>query len=256
MAENDTRHRRVGATETSFDIIEILQQNEGTTVTEMAAELDVAKSTVHNHLQTLCDLGYVFVDDGEYYVGLRFLGLGVQARQRHGLYEPAKPETDELVETVGERAQVMVEEDGMGIYIYQARSDQSVRTDSYIGSTVALHITSVGKAYLAFLPEERREEIITSIPLDARTPNSETDPEVLRAELETIRNRGYAFNDEERIIGMRAVGAPILAEDDEVLGSISVSGPTTRVKGDRFRETLPQEVMRAAKVIGVRTSYS
>jgi DNA-binding IclR family transcriptional regulator len=256
MAGNDTQAGAISATETSFQIIELLQENDGTNVTDLAAELDVAKSTVHNHLQTLLNLGYVFVDEDGYHVGLKFLGLGVQARQRHGLYVPAKPETDELVETVGERVQVMVEEDGMGIYIYQARSDRSVQTDSYIGSRVALHITSVGKAYLAFLPEERREEIIDSLTLDARTPNSETDPEVLRAELDTIRNRGYAYNDEERIIGMRAVGAPILADDDEVLGSISVSGPTTRVKGNRFRETLPQEVMRAAKVIGVRTSYS
>jgi len=107
--------------------------------------LSISKSTVHNHLQTLRNLGYVVQDGDEYRLGLQFLGLGDHARQHHDLYHVVKPETDSLVEAVGERAQVMVEEDGIGIYVYQSLADQAVRTDSHIGTVVDLHATSVGK---------------------------------------------------------------------------------------------------------------
>jgi len=172
------------------------------------------------------------------------------------MYEVAKAETDELVESVGERAQVMVEEEGRGVYIYQAKTDQAIRTDSHIGTTVALHATAVGKSYLAFLPREERDALHDELELEGRTENTLTDREELDAELEAVRERGYAFNDEERTTGMHAVGAPILSDDDQVLGSISVSGPTTRLHGSWYREEVPELVQQAARIIGLKATYS
>jgi len=246
----------VGATETSFAIIERLSLDDGTGVSALADALGVSKSTVHSHLQTLSELGYVVKEEGEYRLGLRFLGLGDRARQRHDLYHVAKPEADSLVEAVGERVQVMVEEDDVGIYIYQSLADQAVRTDSHIGTVVNLHATAVGKAYLAHLPEERLAAVLDRINLDAQTPNTLTDRDTLVSELEEVADRGYAFNEEERTVGMRAVGAPILSDDERVLGGISVSGPTTRMTGTWFREDVPEMVTQSARVIGIKATYS
>jgi DNA-binding IclR family transcriptional regulator len=246
----------VGATQTTFAIIERLRGDEGTGVSALASKLDLSKSTVHNHLQTLQQLGYVVKENGEYRLGLRFLGLGDRARQRHNLYHVAKPETDSLVEAVGERAQVMVEENAVGIYIYQSLADQAVRTDSHIGTVVNIHATSVGKAYLAHLPDDDLERILDVAELGEQTPNTLTDRQTLRAELDEIAERGYAFNDEERTVGMRAVGAPILSDDDRVLGGISVSGPTTRMNGSWYREEVPDMVTQSARVIGIKATYS
>lgn len=247
----------IGATERSFCILERLAEEQGIGVSALAVDLSLSKSTVHNHLQTLRKLGYVVKAGDEYRLGLQFLGLGDRARQRHDLYHVAKPETDNLVEAVGERAQVMVEENGVGIYIYQSLADQAVRTDSHIGTIVNLHATAVGKSYLAHLPEEELEAIFDGSELGAQTPNTLTEAESLRTELKEIRQQGYSFNDEERTVGMRAVGAPILADDDgRVLGAISVSGPTTRMNGSWYHKEVPDMVTQSARVIGIRATYS
>lgn len=256
MTDDERTGALVGATETSFAIAERLSADEGTGISALADRLGLSKSTVHNHLQTLRKLGYVVKEDDEYRLGLRFLGLGDSARRRHGLYRVAKPETDSLVEAVGERAQVMVEEDAVGIYIYQSLADQAVQTDSHIGTVISLHATAVGKAYLAHLPDEELESILERAELGKQTPNTLTDRETLRSELEEVADRGYAFNDEERTLGMRAVGAPILSDDGRVLGSVSVSGPTTRMQGSWYRDEVPEMVTQSARVIGIKATYS
>ena len=255
--EADPSPATVSATETSFAIIERLSEAGGGGVSELAAALGLSKSNVHKHLVTLRELGYVTKDEEDrYYVGLQFLGLGDRARARTSLYHVAKDETDSLIDAVGERGQVMVEEEGRGIYIYQAKTDQAVRTDSHIGTVVTLHATAVGKSYLAFLDEQRRSDLLDDIDLTGVTDGTITDREALEAELAAIRERGFAFNDEERTVGMRAVGAPIVTDEGRVIGAISVSGPTTRINGDWYREEIPKLVQRSARVIGLKATYS
>ena len=257
MSENPPEARkRIGATETSFAIVELLRDRAGASITTLAEETGRSKSTVHNHLQTLRGMGYVVREDGSYYLGLGFLDLGNAARERWNLYEIAKPEMDDLVGAVGERAQLMVAERGKGVYIYQTKADAGIQTDSHIGATVDLHATAVGKSYLAHLPPSAVAPIRERIDLDARTDRTITDWDALEAEFETIRERGYAFNDEERLVGMQAVGAPILNDDGEALAAISVSGPTTRMHGEWYREEVPEMVTQAARVIGIRATYS
>lgn len=246
----------VGATETTFTIVELLRDNEGATVTELTEELDRSKSTVHNHLKTLNRLGYVVKEGNTYYLGLKFLDLGDIARDRWNLYQVAKQELDELVSDVGEHGQVMVEEMDKGVYIYQAKTERAVPTDSHIGTTVDLHATAVGKAYIAHLAEDRRNDLLDRLELSERTPSTHTDRDELEDEFATIRERGFAFNDEERFVGMRAVGAPILGPDDQVLAALSVSGPSTRMDGERYRSEIPEKVMQAARIIGIRATYS
>ncbi|WP_435320960.1 IclR family transcriptional regulator [Haloarchaeobius sp. TZWSO28] len=254
--EPDEKRGLVGATETSFTIIEFLRDEGGATVTELAANLDRSKSTVHNHLTTLNRLGYIVKEDNTYHLGLQFLDLGDIARDRWNLYQVAKQELDELVTEVGEHGQVMVEEMDRGVYIYQAKTERAVQTDSHIGTTVDLHATAVGKAYLAHLSEDRREDLLDRLELSELTPSTYTDRAALEDELASIRERGFAFNDGERFVGMRAVGAPVLGPDDQVLAAISVSGPATRMQGDRYRTEIPQLVAQAARIMGIRATYS
>lgn len=246
----------VGATETSFAIVEQLREGDGTTVTELADTLDRSKSTIHNHLRTLRQMGYVVKEGSTYHLGLEFLDLGNAARARWNLYQVAKQELDDLVSTIGEHGQVMVEERGRGIYIYQSKTEKAVETDSHIGTSVELHATAVGKAYLAHLTDDRRAAMLDRIELTERTDSTFTDRDALEEELESVREQGFAFNDEERFVGMRAVGAPVLGPDDRVLAAISVSGPSTRMAGDRYRTEIPEMVMQTARIIGIRATYS
>lgn len=246
----------VGATETSFEILAHLKEHSGATVTAIATALELSKSTVYNHLRTLTRLGYVVKENKTYHLGLQFLDLGDAARDRYGLYEAAKGEIDDLVSSIGEHGYVMVEERGRGVYIYQSKTARGIQTDSHIGTTVDLHATAVGKAYLAHLPEDRRSQLLDELDLAPRTGSTYTDRDRLEAELRAVRRQGIAFNNEERFVGLRAVGAPVLGPDDDVLAAISVSGPTTRLTGDRYRSEVPKKVRETARIIGIRATYS
>jgi DNA-binding IclR family transcriptional regulator len=241
---------------TAFETLEFLRDSEGARVTEVADGLSVSKSTAHSHLTTLESLGYVVKINGIYQVGLQFLELGHYARARYSLYEAAKSEADQLVRATGERCQVMVVEDIQGTYIYQTTGEQAVQTASHIGSTVDLHCTAVGKSYLAHLPEDELEAYLGKVDLSARTEKTITTETELLDQLEATRKRGYATNHEESIKGMLAVGAPILTEEDEVLGAISMSIPTTRAEGPIHDSELPEQIQRSARVVAIKATYS
>jgi len=240
----------------TFDIVECIHERGGAGVTEIADEVGLTKGTVHCHLNTLRERRYLVKDGDTYRVGLQFLGLGGKRATDQKLYRFGKPEAEELVRETGETVQIGVEEHGKGIYIYQSRSEKAVRTDSYIGTERHLHATSFGKAILAHLPERRVTEIIDRHGLPPITDRTTTNREVLFEELETIRDRGVAFDDGEQIAGIRCVAAPVLGPDDEVLGAFSLTGPTTRMSGDRFRQEIPELLKRVTRVVEINVANS
>lgn len=257
MSGKTTEDDLIDSTRTSFRIIEQIKENGRAGISGLAVQLDLPKSTVHRHVKTLSELGYLVREENGYRLGLRFLDLGDQSRSQQQLFDIAKPEVDELIEDTGERAQIMVEENGYGVYIYQTKGERAVKTDSHTGTRVHLHATAVGKAYLANLPRDRIEEIVEETGLPAITSETITDSEDLFAELETVRDRGVAFNDEEKTVGMRAVGAPICRTDTgEVLGALSFSAPTTRFSGPMYETDIPERVQSVAQVIGLKATYS
>src|SRR6056297_1468956 len=110
----------VGATATTFEIIDALATLERAGVTQLADRLDRSKGSVHNHLATLERLGYVVRDDGQYRLGLQFLELGTGVRAADALYRVARQEIDRLANTSGETASLVVEEAGEAVFAYRA----------------------------------------------------------------------------------------------------------------------------------------
>lgn len=246
---------RVKATQLSLAILDEIRRRDGAGITELAAHFDRSKSTIHSHVRTLADEGYLVNDDGHYTIGLRPLQLAGHARAKDQLYQVANDEVDELAEETGESSKIIVEQGGRGVYLYQAHAKQAVTTDSHLGTRVYLHSTAVGKCILAHLDEHRLDEIIDEHGLPQMTANTVSDRATLESRLERVRDRGIAFDDGERIEGLRCVAAPIVA-DDEVLGAISVSGPKKRIDDEMFRNTLPELVRNTARVIEINVTYS
>ncbi|RKD95323.1 IclR family transcriptional regulator [Halopiger aswanensis] len=246
----------VQAAATTFQIVETLHELEGAGVAELADELEMPKSTVHDHLRTLTEAEYLVNEGGTYHVGARFLELGGFARSRMKLYQVASPEIKKLAEETGEHANLMIEEHGKGIFLNKFKGDDAVTLDTHIGKRVHLHTTALGKAILAHRSESTVDEIIDRHGLPGVTERTITDETELKAQLEAIRDRGYAIDDEERVLGMRCIAAPICDENDEPLGAISVSGPTNRFTDDRFDEEIPKHVLSTANVIEVNMTYS
>lgn len=253
MAQQGTEP--VGAMKTGFDVINALRELDGGGVTEMANYLDVPKSTVHSHLITLERLGYVQKEGATYRLGLRFLNLGGYVRDEMEFYNIGRPEIQELAEDTGDWANLMTEENGRGVYVAFARGERAVELDVYPGKRVYLHATALGKSILAHMSESEVRDVIDQHGLPSLTDETITDEEVLFDQLEGIRERGYAYDCQERLQGLRCVAAPVLVDDD-VVGAVSVSGPTTRMNDDRFEDELPRLVTNAARIIGINLTYA
>lgn len=245
----------VQATETSLRIVDALRTLDGAGITELADQLSLPKSTVHNHIQTLRHHEYVTKIDGQYEVGLRFLQLGEYARNRKQIATLGPPEIDKLADETEEMANLIVEELGWGVFLYRAKGLEAVHMDTHAGKRVHLHTTGFGKAILAHLPEERVETILDRHGLPAATRETITDRATLYEELDTVRELGYAYDDEERLEGLRCVAAPIIV-DGTVLGAVSVSGPKSRMRSEWYTEELPSLVMSAANVIEINSTYA
>lgn len=251
-----TGKNTVRSSEKTLKIMEAIQELQGTGVTELADRLDMSKATVHHHLSTLEENEYVVKEGSTYRAGLRLLEMGERARQQTGVFDIAKSEIDELAEQTGELANLMIEEHGRGVYVYIAAGEQAVHLDTRVGTRQYLHTSALGKSILANMAPDKFEQVIDRHGLPAQTPNTVTDKENLQSELDEIRDRGIAFDGEERAEGIRCVAAPITDNSDELIGAVSVSGPSTRMKGDRFREKIPEMVQDTATVIGINISYS
>lgn len=248
-------NRPVETVERSVAIVEFLKAEGSATLVEIADELDCAKSTAHRHLKTL-EANSFLVRDGEAYrLGVRFLDYGISARDRYALFAEARPKVDELAAETDEKIWCTVAEHGRSVHIYGARGKHSVRTYARVGQRNYLHQHAAGKAILANLPDGRVDEIIETHGLPARTPHTITDPDELRADLAEIRERGYAFNFEESVEALHAVGTPITDEDDVAIGAISISGPANRLEGSLLREELPSLLLGTVNEITINLAH-
>ena len=246
--------RTVKAVETTLDIVEALCDLNGATVTELADHLGLSTSAVHTHLITLEGRGYVTREDHQYRPSLRFFAIGEQVKRDHLLiYRAGQDELQSLAEATGEVGWMMVEDRNQGVYVHKHRGANAVETGTFPpGQRFPLHCTACGKAILAHLPSDRVQEIIDEVGLPAMTENTVTDEGTLLEELEQIREQGYARCSEESVHGIRTVAAPVLTADGTVLGSISISGPVSRITGDRFRKTLPDQLIESSNLIEIR----
>lgn len=256
MTARDTVDR-LKTVERAFDVIHALKELDGAGVTELAEHQGMPPSTAHKYLDSLLQERVLVKEGSEYHVGMEFLHLGGFVKNRKPLYRIASQKVRELAEETGERAQFVVEAHGQGIYLEtEARDRHAVQTNRRIGSRRYLHSSAAGKAILAYLSEDRREAVIQRWGLPAETENTITTKEELGSELAAIREQKIAFNDEESVIGLRAVGVPILSTDDDVLGALSLSAPTQRFKGERYREELPDLLLGYANEIQLTLTYS
>lgn len=255
MTRKSGGKRHVKTVETSFDIIESLRELDHATLGELASELGVAKSTIHRHIVTLHDRGYVVRDGEKYHLSLRFLDVGHWTQTRERTYVLAESKVAELAERTNERVQFIVEENGYAVYVHMESGEHAVKTDTHVGKHTPIHTSAGGLAILSSMDKEEVEEIIDVRGLEPATPYTITDREELFEELESIRNRGYSVNDQGHIEGLRAIGVPVHGPDDEVVGALSVSGPTNRMQGEWFKEELPNLLLGSANELELNAAY-
>lgn len=213
----------------AFGIIEYLsEQEEWLSLRTLARELNLDAATAHRFLTSLKDLGYVqqHPDDSRYQLSLKFAWIASRVLERTQLRNIVHPLLEELTSNTNETTHLAVLESNQAVYIDKVDNKQGMQMRSRIGSRVYLHSTSVGRAILAFLPDEERSSILEQLDTPNVTTKTITDLALLRKQMELIQNRGYAVDDEENEVGIRCVGAPLFDHTGCVAGAVSISGWT------------------------------
>ena len=244
--------KRIRASERTLGILDTLMKVNGATGAEIAAKTGLPRSTVHYHLKTLEEFEYVVNVSRKYMPALKLLTIGHNRRAQMDLYNIAKPKVDYLAEETGEMCVLMYEEYGYGFYLYSNSGDKGVGFEA-TGSRKNLHNNALGKAILAYLPEQRVDSIIDSRGLPANTRHTVTSKNELVSQLQEIRDRGIAIDREEQLDGLCCVAAPIKQhindEQERVLGSISLAGPASRMVGEYLEDDLANLVLDSANLI-------
>lgn len=246
----------IKSVETAFRVIDALQELETGRVTEVADRTDLAKSTVHKHLNTLAAYDYVVKEGEEYRLGFRFLDVGGHVRSRFPGSGIIKEKIQELAAETGEIAQYMTEESGRAVVLYREADRNGVPTRTRTGKRMYLHQLASGKAILASLPRERVDEIVDRHGLPPATDTTITDRDELYAELDEIRDRGIAYSYGESTKGLDAVAAPMADADGSVLGAAVVSGPSHRMRGEAMERAFPDVLLSIVNEIELNIAHS
>ena len=240
MSPGDAGGKTIGAVKTSFRILSALRERDGASLAELAAALDVSKPSIHHHLTTLREEGYVETEDGKYYLGLRFLSLGGIAMRRHQFLETSLGEAESLGKKVDEPVHLAVAEAGRIIFVHSSVPESARRSDVELGKTAHPLTSAAGKAIVSHLDVDEIEEYLNEYDV-------ETDAESAAESLGTVRERKIAFDDGKQ---SGTVCAPVLDEDGRPMGAICASNHSG--DGD---EGLTDAVRTAAGVISVDTAY-
>ncbi|ESP89836.1 IclR family transcriptional regulator [Candidatus Halobonum tyrrellensis] len=255
MIEDTTEGaKRIKSVERAFAVVDTLYGSGCMRIAEVADALDLATSTAHVHLKTLESAGYTVKEPDGYRLSFRFLRNGIAIQESQELYQAARSPTAELACDTEEVVSLGVEEDGLRVILGQAEGEKAVYDNAQVGEYENMHCTALGKAILAYCSREYTEKVIEYHGLPQRTDLTLSERDELIEELETVKERGYALEDEERRYGIRSVAVPVLS-DDTPLGAISVSGPKKRLTTDRIRDQLLQKLQSTVNVVEVEYTY-
>lgn len=228
----------------------IAKTDRSVSITELADELGIDKSSASRLVKTLVNYGYLQQESGSrrYTIGKRLYQLSLQLLNDMPIREKARPYLYRLVNQTGECAHTAVHSGGKALVIDDVETDTTLRVVGGVGRMIPLHCTAVGKGLLAFSDIPLPEELIS------RTQHTITDADDLRDHLAEIRALGYALDDEENDLGIRCMAAPVYNMVGMVIATIGISGPTVRISDSRLPH-LAAQVMQAAAELSAELGY-
>ncbi|HKT10569.1 MAG TPA: IclR family transcriptional regulator [Terriglobia bacterium] len=246
----------VSSVDRALTFLETLaKSNRGMTLADIARKLRLPKSSAHCILLTLERRGYIYrvPSTHRYLFGMRLLNLAQEALGRLELRARASGPLRRLLEQTQMTVHMAIYEDGEAVLVEKLEPLTAVKMASHIGRRLDLHCTGVGKALLAYLPDDEINRLRVSRIWARHNENTIVFNNKLQAELEHIRKVGYSFDNEEDEIGFRCVGAPIFENDRTVIAAISVAGTTAQITGATL-DSLARIVKDAADEISQRFS--
>jgi PcaR/PcaU/PobR family beta-ketoadipate pathway transcriptional regulator len=226
-------------------------------LTEIVESTGLAKSTAYRVVSTLASSGYLERDrrTKEYRPGLKVLQLGFSAISSLDVRQVARPHLKQLSMQTGETASLSVLDEMEVVYVDRVRNRQIFGVVLGLGSRIPANCASMGKVMLAHLPDAELERRLVENEVTPCTANSRTDAERLKRELANVREAGFAINDEELEIGLRAVAAPVRDHSGQVIAAINVSGSVRTISRERLIGELAASVAGTAAAISQALGY-
>ena len=224
-------------------------------VTELGKKLGLHKSTVHRLLEALMSYRLITQDSEseKYSLGLKLFELGSRAVACFDVHEKSKAVLEQLVAETGETAHLCILDEKQVLYLEKFESAKTLRIPSRVGLRNPSYCTAVGKALLAYRPDEL-DILFKAKALKKYTENTITDPAKLRQELALVRERGFSVDNEEIEVGLRCVGAGVRDYTGRVIAAISIAGPSVRITDDKI-PSLAESVKRAANSLSKKMGY-
>lgn len=233
---NKAAQNTIQSLDRALDVMDVLADSSGLTLSEIASRLDQSPATIYRILSTLGARSVVEVDTAAqtWAIGAASFRLGSAFLRRSSVIERSRPVMRTLMEETGETSNLGIETNNLVMFVSQVESKESIRAFFPPGTQSPMHASGIGKALLSCYSESRVKGMVKKTRLEGFTGRTITDPVQLMAELANIRKRGFAFDDEEKTTGMRCIAAPIVNFYGEAVAGISISGPTNRLTAERI----------------------
>ena len=245
------------AVERALDIFELLSSSKaGLTLSDLSNSLGVPKSSVHYLLNTLLRRGYLHRNDvtNRLLLGLKILTLHNAALESIELRRYAAPHLRRLMENSSLTVHLAVLDGDEVVLVDRLRPQAAARVATWIGKRMDLHCTAVGKAIMAYLPEEQFDRLARDRGFVRYNDNTMIMRQRLVEEIGRIRKCGYAIEDEEGEIGFRCVGCPIFDREGRITAAVSVAGTTAQVTAENV-DQLAESVKETALAISRGTGF-
>jgi PcaR/PcaU/PobR family beta-ketoadipate pathway transcriptional regulator len=224
-------------------------------ISEVAELTGLNRATCYRFCQTFRQLGYLEeLPDRRFRPGLKAVSLAHSALSSRELPELALPYLERLRADINETVNMGLLDGTEVVYVARVLSDHLISLRLYVGSRLPAYAASLGRAMLAFMPEDEAMDIIDRSELVSITSHTISDRKQLLAELRKIRQQGYAFNNQEIANGLRGVAAPVLTDDGRPIAAINVSIPHPLKGPEEIEEVLAPKVIATAREIGALAS--
>jgi IclR family transcriptional regulator, acetate operon repressor len=219
----------------AFRVLEALARaGRPLSMVELANTLELPKQTMHRILVQLSDAWLVTrgAGDKRYECSARVRMLAVDVLMHAGPAGARHVLLEQLVAKIGETCNLTMLSGSDVVYVDRVETEWPLRMHLQPGSHVPLHCSASGKLLISFLPKDRRERMIQTLPLRAYSDRTITDRDRLRKELAVARRRRLAINDQEHLQGLIAIAVPVMLDRHRACAAIAVQAPVGRLTLD------------------------
>ena len=240
---DDLIEKRSGQTQSVSRALSLLtklaDESDGLNLSELARRVSLAPSTAHRLLTTLQLDQFVRFEDGRWLIGVQSFNVGSAYLRSRDISFMARPYLRIMMQETGETSNLALLEEGTLTYVSQVECPQLMRALSKPGAQAPMVHSAVGKACLAFMDEAQTDAILAQTQFTAFTRNSHHNSDSVKRELLKVRKQAFAIDNEEFSEGLRCVASPLFDHSANVIGALSVSGPSVRIS-----ETMMQQIGR------------